>query len=102
MKNFFVTCLLVHCFILSLIPPVAAYISELQTLDKTGISKLTDEQLIDAYLDVLVEMEATKTFHTTSGFTPKQYQSYKDILKYRLNLIMEIHRRNLDLPQFTN
>ena len=79
---------------------MAAYPSDVTILDKTAISSLTDGQLIDAYENVLVEIEANRSFHTTSGFSPKEYKDYKVLLKYRLMLSVEIHNRNLELPQF--
>ena len=78
----------------------AAFMSEIQVLDKKEIVKLSDEKLVDTYLDVLVEIEAVRTFHTTSGFTPKDYRSFKDLIRYRLLLIMELKKRNVELPDF--
>ena len=80
-------------------PIFAEFKSNVTVLEKPEIIKLTDEKLIDGYEDVLVEIEAVKTFHTTSGFTPKQYDEYRALLKYRLQLLMEIHSRNLEIPQ---
>ena len=80
-------------------PGFADFTSNVTALDKAGITKLTDENLMDAYEDVLVELEAIKTFHTTSGFSPKQYDEYRHLLKYRLQLLLEIHSRNLEIPQ---
>ena len=79
-------------------PVFADFKSNVTVLEKADIGKITDERLIDAYEDVLVEIEANKTFHTTSGFTPKQYDEYRALLKYRLQLLMEIHNRNVELP----
>ena len=79
----------------------AAFMSEIQVLEKKQIVQLSDEKLIDAYLDVLVEIEAVKAFHTTSGFMPKEYRTFKDLLRYRLLLIMELTKRNIELPDFS-
>ncbi len=79
-------------------PAFATFESHVTIMEKADIVKTTDEKLIDGYMDVLVEIEAVKTFHTTSGFSPKQYDEYRDLLKYRLQLLMEIHNRNLELP----
>ena len=84
---------------LFMVPKVMAYMPELAILEKKDIAKLTDEQLVDAYMDLLVELEASKAFHYTSGFVPKEYKAYKDLLKYRMLLMMEIHSRNIELPQ---
>ena len=75
-----------------------AYMEDVAILDKKEIVKLADDKLIDTYIDVIVEMEASKTFHTTSGFTPKEYTAYKDLLRYRIQLLIEIHKRGLEAP----
>lgn len=71
---------------------------DIKVLTQKEIALLSDDRLVDAYMDVLVEMEAGKTFHTTSGFKPREYARYKEILKYRLLLRFEIHRRKLEVP----
>ena len=79
---------------------MAEFPSDVTILDKASIAKLSDDQLIDAYENTLVEIEASRSFHATSGFSPKEYKDYKDLLKFRLLLLVEIHSRNLELPQF--
>ena len=86
------------CFLTPL--SMAEYPSDVTVLDKPAIVKLSDDQLIDAYEDTLVEIEASRTFHSTSGFSPKEYKDFKALLKFRLMLLVEIHSRNLELPQF--
>ncbi len=76
----------------------AAFENNITVLKKAEIHQLTDDQLVDAYQDVLVELEAIRTFHATSGFTVTQYDEYRSFLKYRLGLLMEIHSRNLEIP----
>lgn len=85
---------------LCVLPSVSgwAYMDDVVILDKKEIAKLSDDKLIDTYIDVIVEMEASKTFHTTSGFTPKSYVEYKDLLRYRVLILMEIHKRGLEAP----
>ena len=79
---------------------MAEYPTDVTILDKASISRLTDEQLIDTYENTLVEIQANTSFHTTSGFSPKEYKDYKALLKFRLMLLVEIHGRNLEIPQF--
>jgi hypothetical protein len=79
---------------------MAAYPSDVTILDKPAIVKLNDDQLIDVYENTLVELEALRSFHATSGFSPKEYKDYKALLKFRLMLVVEIHSRNLEIPQF--
>ena len=78
----------------------ATFSSEITILEKKDIVKLTDDQLIDAYLDAVVEIDATRSFHNTSGFSTKDFKDFKALLKYRLELLIEIHSRNLEIPQF--
>ncbi len=78
----------------------AEYPSDVMVLSKTAIAKLSDEQLIDAYESAVVEIDASRSFHATSGFSPKEYKDFKALLKYRLLLLVEIHSRNLEIPQF--
>jgi hypothetical protein len=79
---------------------MAEYPSDVTILDRPAISRLTDDQLIDAYENALVEIQADTSFHTTSGFSPKEYKDYKALLKFRMLLLVEIHSRNLEIPQF--
>ena len=75
-----------------------AMMETLNILNKKEIVKLTDAQLTDTYIDIIVEMEASRTFHTTSGFTPKEYEAYKDMLRYRIEVLMEMHKRGIEPP----
>ena len=76
----------------------AAFLYQIPILDKKQITQFSDETLFSTYIDVLVEIEASQAFHQTSGFTPKQYQQHKDLLKYRILLVDEIQKRGLDVP----
>ena len=79
---------------------MAEFPSDVTILDQPAIVKLSDDQLIDTYEKALVEIEADRSFHTTSGFSPKEYKDFKALLKFRLLLLVEIHSRHLELPQF--
>ncbi len=93
--------LLLMVFVLCLTSlSIAGYPASVTVLEKAEIAKLNDEQVVDAYQDAIVEIEASRSFHTTSGFSPKEYKEYKSLLKYRLLLAAEIHSRNLETPQF--
>ncbi|MBF0504046.1 MAG: hypothetical protein HQL14_02980 [Candidatus Omnitrophica bacterium] len=79
---------------------MAEFASDVTILEKKDISRFTDDQLIDVYMNTVVEIDANKSFHATSGFSAKEFKNYKDLLKYRLMLLVEIRSRNLELPQF--
>jgi len=67
-------------------------------LEPKQIQVLTDDKLVDTYVDMLAEIEASRTFHVTSGFTIKEYKKYKDLVKFRLQMLFELNRRQIDLP----
>ena len=71
---------------------------EIKVLEAKDILVLDDQKLIDAYIDAVVEIDATRTFHATSGFTPRELKKFKGLLKYRLQLLFEIHRRKMEIP----
>jgi hypothetical protein len=71
---------------------------EVKVLEAKEISLLSDDKLVEAYIDAMVEIEGAKVFHSTSGFTPKEYKKYKGILKYRMQLLFEIYRRKIAIP----
>lgn len=75
---------------------------DIQVLDSKQIEALPDDKLVDTYVDMLAEIEASRTFHVTSGFTPKEYKKYKDLVKFRMQLLFEINRRKIDLPPTLN
>ncbi|MBF0485319.1 MAG: hypothetical protein HQL16_02270 [Candidatus Omnitrophica bacterium] len=93
-------------FLLSAVMPAVSYAAfttdDTAILEPKEITALTDEKLTDIYIDVLAEMEASRAFHSTSGFTPKEYEKYKNLVKYRLQLLIELHRRKLELPPSIN
>lgn len=96
MKKIFMTVMM----LVLLVPfAFAAFTSNVTILEKVDMVKLSDEKLVDAYQDVMVELEAVRVFHATSGFSPKQYDEFRGLLKYRLQLLMEIHTRNIEMPQ---
>ena len=78
----------------------AAFLYQLKILDDAAISKLSDDELIQTYIDMLVELEATKLFHIRAGFSAsKDFEQYKELLRYRISLRLEIEARKLTLPR---
>lgn len=79
--------------------PASAFVYELVIPERAVIVKFSDDQLMDAYIDALVELEAASAFHQTSGFTPRQYAQHKALIHYRYDLLREIQKRKLKLPE---
>jgi hypothetical protein len=78
-----------------------AYPIDIKSLTTDEITKLSHQELTDAYMAVLVEVEAQKAFHTTSGFRPNDYDQYKQLLLYQLRLVEEMKKRKLSIPSFS-
>ncbi len=72
--------------------------SQIKVLTKDEVAKLTDDELIAQYVDVVVELEAKNTFYRTSGMVPRDFAEHKSLIRYRITLVMEIHNRNLETP----
>ena len=79
-------------------PALSALESNIVVLDRAGIKALEDDKLLDNYIDVIVELKAIESFHTTSGFTPKEYDNYKSLLRYKILLLDEVETRKLRVP----
>ena len=75
-----------------------SFLYQVEILKKEDVRKLTDEQLIEKYIDMAVELEASQEFHRASGFTPKEYARHKELYRYRVDLLMEFKRRKLEVP----
>lgn len=76
-----------------------SFLFKLKILEDSAITALSDEKLIDAYIDAEIELEAVSTFFSTSGFTPREFDQYKSLLRFRTDLIREIEKRELDVPR---
>lgn len=96
MKRFI---LFVALCILFFSPLANAFPPQIEILAENQIVKLANPQLLNAYIEVVVEIEAAKAFHTTSGFTPKDYKDFKDLLRYRILLLNEMAIRKLEIPR---
>ncbi len=77
----------------------AGFLFTLDILDRSAISKLDEQKLTDAYIDAMIELEAVQTFYSKGGFTPKEYESYKDLLRFRTNLVLEFGKRKMEVPR---
>lgn len=75
-----------------------SFLYDVEPLDSAAIAKLDDTVLLDKYVDVMVELEACTTFHNAAGFNPRDFMSYKKLIRYRVDLIREILKRDLDPP----
>ncbi len=77
-----------------------AFPYDIKFLSKEEIHKLSNDVLIETYTDAKIEIEASKVFHNRAGFVNgKEYQQHKDLLRYVINLRMEMDtREDLKVP----
>jgi hypothetical protein len=71
---------------------------DVKILNKEEVAKLSDEVLLDTYLNAVVEIDAVKEIHRTAGYTPKEYDAFKELLRYRILLIQEMQKRKIEIP----
>ncbi len=71
--------------------------ADVQILSRIEIEKLTNEQLLTTYVDAKIEAEAQRTFYRT-GFTHKEYNTYRNLLAFVVQLRQEMEKRKIDAP----
>lgn len=75
-----------------------AFLYEVQVMTQEELKGLKDDQLVNAYIDAMIELDAATLFHKAAGFNPKEYDKYKKLLRYTVDLSLEIQKRQLELP----
>ena len=89
----------VMIFLLVITTSAGAFLFKIPILEKQQIAKLSNAELEETFLDVAVELEAVQTFYSNSGFAPKEYDKYKALIKYRILLIQEMEKREMNIPR---
>lgn len=78
--------------------PVLAFLYEIPILSKEEIVKLSDEELLDSYLEVKIEEKTSREFHEGAGYnSAKEYNKRKALLRFLYYLRKEIQRRDLSM-----
>ncbi len=77
----------------------SSFIFRIPVMDKSAIDQLSDEELMNKYIDVEIELEAATTFYSRAGLSSKDYDLYKKVLRFRTDLLLEIQQRKLEIPQ---
>ena len=75
-----------------------AFLNDVEILTKEAVKGLSNEKLVEVYINAKIEAEANKIFHGKAGFTPKEYAQFKDLLAFIIKLRQEMSERNLDAP----
>ncbi len=91
--------LLVVAFSLVIASQSWAFFNDFQMLSKEEITQLSDQALTDAYVNAQIEILAQSKFFERAGMVPKDFEKYKELLRYRVILIQELEKRNLPIPK---
>ena len=75
-----------------------AFLYEVKILTKAELQKLTNDQLMESFKGAVIERKASESFHGKAGFTPKEYDSFKTLLGFIIDLREEMVRRELEPP----
>lgn len=75
-----------------------AFLYQVPILTKEEIKKVSDQQLMDSYIEAVIERSASETFHGKAGFTPKEYNNFKDLLGFIVRLRQEMLKREMETP----
>jgi len=75
-----------------------AFLYVVNILTKEEIKKLSKEEMVDVYIEIVIERKASENFHGKAGFTPKEYNKYKDLLRFIVKLRQEMQNREMEVP----
>lgn len=96
MKRFIVTVFIALSLFLS--TQSFAWLYDFPILSKEEIKALDEVEILNAYIDVKIELDASRTFHGKAGFTPKEYKRHKDLLNLVIKIRLEMQLREMDVP----
>ena len=90
-------CILILSLCLVWTSTASAFLYELKMHSSLEIKEMSNEQLLDAYLDAKIEERASAEFHEGAGFSnAKEYQMRKQLLRYIIFLRKEMQERALE------
>ena len=68
--------------------------NDIKILAKEDIQKLSDDVLMETYIEARIEEEASAEFHRSAGFSSeKEYDQRKKLLRYIFDLRREMSAR---------
>jgi len=71
-----------------------AFLYEMPMLTKEEVQKLSDEDLVEKYIEAKIEAKASQEFHQAAGFNSgKEYENRKKLLRYLFELRRELSIR---------
>ena len=75
-----------------------AFLYEVKILKKEELKKLSNDEIVSLYTDAQIEKTASETFHGKAGFTPKEYENFKELLGLIIRIRQEMVERDLVPP----
>ena len=91
-----IICSLIVCLLLA--TSAHAFLYEVKILTDDEIHQMLKEELMQVYIDAMIERRASETFHGRAGFSPKEYESFKELLSLIVRLRQEMSHRGMDVP----
>jgi len=73
---------------------LAGFLYTIPILSREEIQKLSDDELIEIYIEARIEEKASEEFHRAAGFnSAKEYNARKKLLRFVFELRREMARR---------
>ncbi len=85
--------------LLTVAAPLEAFLHKLKIKPKPEIEKLTDDAFTDYCTEAIIELIASHLFHKTSGFNPREYEAFKDLLRVHFDCQRIGEKRGLNILQ---
>lgn len=90
--------IIILCLFALICSPAVAFLYEVKNLSKDEIQELKNEEILEVYISTVIERKASEAFHGRAGFTPKEYNKFKDLLGLIVKLRQEMLTRQMDVP----
>ena len=76
--------------------PGEAFLYNIKFMTEAEISELSDDALVDTFLDAKIEEKASAEFHEGAGFSnAKEYEKRKQLLRFIIYLHREMDKRGI-------
>ncbi len=80
-------------------PPKAYALYVSRILDKSSISRLNNEELIDYYIELMVDLDMSNAiFRDRQGTNPSDLMKRRGLFEARAYVILEMEKRKIEVP----
>ena len=75
-----------------------AFLYEVKILTPSEITNLSNDQILEVFKSAVIERKASEAFHGRAGFSPKEYEKYKELLGLIIDIREEMAKREMNVP----